>query len=438
VKLAAALVLLAACANNGTVSISLVTAPGSTVLDNVETLDLTLTDPLTTATATRQGSGFSISFQIDSTQAAGQLIVEGLDATGTVIAVGESPPFPVDSLTASIAIFMAAPNSMAAAPVALDPPVDQLAVGALSFGVLFAGGRDASGAPQSEVAIYNAFDHALAQGQSLPEPRAAMAMATTSGAYAYFFGGTDATGAPQANDWYFDTTVAPAGGYADFGDKTGFERAAQTLLAVDANNFVLTGTPPALLGIQTGTATARTDIASLPAAGVATTGTDSQIEAIFVAASGVTRYRDAIDTFDTLPAPAVARDGASLVPLPSGLVGVFCGGADGATIDVVSGAVVSLAGVPSDTRTSGCAVAASSKYVVIAGGTLASGGVATTAEVFDATTFKPIATAPLVVPRTNATAMALPDGQVIVIGGDDATGAPIATIELFTPMPTLP
>ncbi len=55
------------------------------------------------------------------------------------LATGESPPFPVNALDAEIAIFMAAPNSMAASPIALDPPVDQLAVGALSFGVLFAG-----------------------------------------------------------------------------------------------------------------------------------------------------------------------------------------------------------------------------------------------------------------------------------------------------------
>lgn len=433
-----ALAALAACGNSGTLSVSLVTAPGSTILDNVETLEVTLTDPLTTASATRQGSGFSISFSLDATDAAGQLIAQGLDSGGNVIAVGESPPFPVDSLTASIAIFMAAPNSMAASPVALDPVVDELAVGALSFGVLFAGGRDASGTPQSEVEIYNAFDHTLSQGESLPAPRAAMAVAISSGSLAYFFGGTDPSGAPQANDWYFDTTVAPAGGYADFGDKTGFERAGQTLLGVDANNFLLTGTPPALVSVQTGTPTARTDVASLPAAGVATTGNDSQIEAVFVAASGVTRYRDAIDMFDTLQLPSVARDGATLIALTSGLVGVFCGGGDGAIVDTVSGAANALTGVPSDVRTSGCAVATTPQYLVIAGGTLADGTLATTAEIFDATTFQPVATAPLVVPRTGATAIALPDGQVMVIGGDDATGAPIATIELFTPMPTLP
>src|SRR5579871_5977572 len=96
VALAALAALAAACGNSGTLSVSLVTAPGSTVLDSVETLDVTLTDPLTTVSATREGSGFSLSFQLDATDAAGQLIVQGLDAGGNVVAVGESPPFPLD------------------------------------------------------------------------------------------------------------------------------------------------------------------------------------------------------------------------------------------------------------------------------------------------------------------------------------------------------
>ena len=436
--LAAAFVCAAACGQSGTVDVTLVTAPGSTVLDNVETLQLTLTDPLTTETATRQGSSFSLSFSFDAAQVAGQLIVQGMDAGGTVIAVGESPPFPVDALSASVSIFVAAPNSVAASPVSLDPAVDQLSAGALSFGVVIAGGRDASHTPQSDVSFYNAFDHSLTPGASLPAARAAMAMTIASGTFAYFFGGTDASGAPQANDWLLDTSVAPAGGYADFGDKTGFERAGQTLLQVDATKQLLTGMPAVAIAEQTGTPTARADIASLPAAAVTTTGSDAQLEAIFVAASGVTRYRDSADAFDMVAAPTIARDGATLVALPSGLVGVFCGGADGATVDAVSGAVVSLTGVPSDTRASGCAVAATAQDVVIAGGTLASGDVATTAEIFDATTLAPIAAAPLVVPRTNATAIALPTGQVMIVGGEDATGAPIATIELFTPSPILP
>jgi hypothetical protein len=37
------------------------------------------------------------------------------------------------------------------------------------------------------------------------------------------------------------------------------------------------------------------------------------------------------------------------------------------------------------------------------------------------------------VPRTGASATALPNGQILIAGGTDAGGAPIATLELFTP-----
>ncbi|NVB83058.1 MAG: hypothetical protein HOV81_32065, partial [Kofleriaceae bacterium] len=47
--------------------------------------------------------------------------------------------------------------------------------------------------------------------------------------------------------------------------------------------------------------------------------------------------------------------------------------------------------------------------------------------------FTPLDTVPLVVPRTAARAIALPNDQILLVGGTDANGAPIATIELFTP-----
>jgi hypothetical protein len=263
-------------------------------------------------------------------------------------------------------------------------------------------------------------------------------MGVASGVYAFMFGGTDSSGSAQANYWYFDTTVSSTGAFSDFGDKTGFERANQSLFQVDADDLMLTGTPAAELSDLTGVATARGDVTTLPASAAVTTGSDGNIEAIFVASSGVTRYQDAVDKFDTLTAPGVARDGSTVIALPSGLVGVFCGGSDAATIDAVSGDVTPIPNVPSDDRVSGCAVAANDQFVVIAGGMLGSGGIATTAEVYDASTFVPIATTPLVVPRANATAVALPNGQILVAGGDDQNGAPIATIELFTPLPTIP
>jgi hypothetical protein len=432
-------VLFAACTQTGTIAVTLVESPNSTLLDGVQTLQLTLTDPVTTETATRIGSGFAISISVDANDSAAQLIATGMDGGGDVVAVGESPLFPVDALDASIAIFMAPPNSVTASTVVLDPAVDELGVGELSNGVVFAGGRDATGAPSDVVTIYDAYGQAAVQGTALPAARAGLALGVEAGTYVFMFGGTDASGSAQANDWYFDTSASTAGVFSDFGAKTGFERTGQTMVEVDADDFMMTGAPAAELSDLSGVPTARTDVSSLPTAAASTAGSDGNFEAIFVDGSAVTRYRDVNDTFDTLTAPGVARDGASLVALPTDLIGVFCGGSDAATIDPVSGAVVDVPSVPSVARSSGCAVAATDQILVIAGGTLADGsGIATTVEIFDAVTLAPIATAPLVVARTNASAIPLGNGQIVIAGGSDQTGAPIATVELVTPMPVTP
>jgi hypothetical protein len=59
--------------------------------------------------------------------------------------------------------------------------------------------------------------------------------------------------------------------------------------------------------------------------------------------------------------------------------------------------------------------------------------VVATADIYDAMTLARVATAPLVVPRTDAEAVALPNGQILIAGGRDANGLPIGTLELFTP-----
>jgi hypothetical protein len=101
-------------------------------------------------------------------------------------------------------------------------------------------------------------------------------------------------------------------------------------------------------------------------------------------------------------------------------------------IDAASGIADTFPAIPSELRT-GCAAAATTRYLVIAGGTTTTGDLATTAEIYDAGTLALIATRPLVAPRSGATATVLPNGQILIAGGSDATGAPIATLELFTP-----
>jgi len=419
---------LAACSGNvGTLDVSLTTAPGSHILDSAQTLRLTLTNPHQVTTAMRGASGFSIELDLPANGATGAVIVEALDASGNRIAAGESPPFPFGAIDSAIVIYMAAPNTVGAAPAALSPARSDLGVGPLTYGAVLAGGRDATGAATDAIAIYNAYDHTLAGGLALPAPRSGVGVGVGASNAVYLFGGNDAAGTPTGHLWRFDTTVAPSGAYADFGDKTGFARTDALLAPLGNDHFLVSGMPAAELAGLDASIVARTDIPSLPRAGASVLGTDGNVAAIFAGDTGIVRFRS--DAFDTLD--ATARTGATVVALPGGSVAVVCGTAPGARIDGATGAITALSAVPATPRT-GCAAAATARHLVIAGGT----GALDSVEVFDATTLAPVATATLTVPRTGASALALPNGQVLIAGGTDGSGAPIATLELFTPEPS--
>lgn len=415
-----ALACLAACdGTSGTLSISLATAPG-TNLDAVQTLRVTVTNPMQQYTVARTSTGFDLDLDLDASGDQSALLIDGLDASGATLAVGASPQFPLAPLDGAIVIYMAAPNSIAAAPSALDPPRADLGVGVLSYGAILVGGTLADGAASNSVSIYNAYDHSLVAGMALPAPRSAPVVGVGAHGIVYIFGGGGAS-----NLWRFDTTVAPAGAYNDFGDKPGFARTGEIAVPLGNDQFVLTGEPAAELFGLTGVINARTDVTSLPRNATSLIASDGAITAVFVGPSGVQKLR--MNALTSLPIANAARPDAAVVTLPSSRVGVFCG--DVVRIDPAAGTGELIA--TAEPRT-GCAAAATSKHVVVAGGKTAAGIVAT-ADIYDATSLALIATQPLVVPRSNATAIALPNGQVLIAGGRDANDAPIATLELFTP-----
>ena len=142
-KALAALVLAGCAGSGGTVQVSLVTAPDAHVLDSVQKLRLTLTQPRQVVEATRSGSGFDLALEFDAVADSGALIVEGFDATGGLVACGQSPKFPVAAISARVAVYMAAPRSFGLAPVALGGARSQVAGTALPYGAVFAGGQAA-------------------------------------------------------------------------------------------------------------------------------------------------------------------------------------------------------------------------------------------------------------------------------------------------------
>jgi hypothetical protein len=412
-----ALACLAACdGTSGTLSISLTTAPDRS-LDAVLALRVTVTNPPQQYTIERTSSGFDLELDLDATGEQSSLLIEGLDATGSTNVVGATPQFPLGALNGAIVIYLAPPNSIAAAPVALDPPRADLGAGTLTYGALLAGGTLVGDAPSDALSIYNAFNHSLVAGMPLPAARSAPVVGVGAHGIVYILGGV--------NLWRFDTTVAPAGAYNDFGEKLGFGRTGETFVPLGADQFILTGAPPAELAGLSGVMTARTDVESLPRGATSLVASDGAVTAIFVGPAGVQKLR--MNTFTSLTIANAARPDAAVVTLPNARVGVFCG--DVVRIDPAAGTGELIA--TGEPRT-GCAAAATSKHVIVAGGKTAS-GVVGTADIYDATTLALVGTRPLVVPRSNASAIALPNGQVLIAGGRDANDAPVGTLELFTP-----
>jgi hypothetical protein len=424
------LLAAAACSGEtGTLAVTLTTAPGSTLLDGVDKLQLTLTNPPQVETAVRTNGRFSISLELPATGEVARLFVEGFDSGGARIANGASPPFPLGALEGRIVIYMASPLSIGDAPLSLAPARSELAIASLPYGTIVAGGRLESGIPSDAVTIYNAFDHSLLAGAPLPAPRAGLAMIVGNANAAYMFGGTDDAGAATASLWRFDTTTPPAGMYTDYGMKEGFARSGQHLVPIGNDHYLVTGSPIAELSSLDGAMTARDELPALPPAGVALTGNDAKLATIFAGPDGVVQFKSG--GFTALDLPAAARADANVVALPGGKVLVVCGSTEGVLIDAASGAGEVLPGLPPTVRT-GCAAAATSRHVVIAGGSEA--GVVTDAvDVYDAATLASVGALQLRVPRTNAVAIGLPNDQILIAGGTDAAGLPVGTIELFTP-----
>ena len=422
-----AVVALCACdsGTTGTVALTIVTSPDSHVLDSVETMRLTITNPRQVTEAARSSAGFELALEFDSIGASGAVIVEGLDASGALVACGQSPAFPVSAINAAVTVYMAAPRSVTTAPALLDVARSEVAATPLSYGAVIAGGRDATGAPSSAIAVYNAYLHTMVSGIPLLAPRAGLAMATGANAGVYLFGGAGADGNPAGTLWRFDTTVAPNGAYTQISDQASFARAGEVMVPLGGDQFLVTGTP-ALLASST-TVTARGDIAGLPAAGATATQADGTVAAVF---AGDQLVRFQAGAFNVLA--GTGRTGASVAALPDGRL-VVVGGGDPLSRDLLvvdaTGAVTTVADALTEPRAQP-AVVATSRHLVIAGGNDATGTPIASTEILDATTLAPLAKLPSIA-RAGAAAVALPTDQVLLVGGTPAE----VRLELFTPEP---
>ncbi|MEJ7601987.1 MAG: hypothetical protein WKG01_29090 [Kofleriaceae bacterium] len=416
--------LVAGCSDQvGTIQLGLTNAPGSTLLDTVSLLRVTLTNPRQVIEAPRTERGFDLAFELEAADETGALIVEGLDDGGALVAAGQSPSFPVSAIDARIVVYMATPMSIGLAPNGLGTPRKDVSGARLSYGAILAGGADAADVPSSAIAVYNSFDHSLAGGMPMPGPRRGVTLATDSTPNVFVFGGSGPEG-PTGTLWLFNTGIAPAGAYQILSDQPATSRTGETAVAVGPSHFLITGTPP--LELQLGQLAARTDLAALPRSSASQTGSDGVVTALFAGAEGVIRYR--ADAFETVSADP--RPGASVVALADNRFLVIGGETrDALVVDAITGVVTTLPNALAVVRQAASA-AATARHVVISGGVAMDGTPHADAEVLDANTLAPLASLPAR-ERTAGFAIAFPNDQIMIGGGTAASG----DLELFTPPP---
>jgi hypothetical protein len=411
------LALLAGCptAVSGTIELGLTTAPGSTLLESVTRLRVTITNPRQVVEATRGPDGFALTLDVEATGDPGSLIVEGFDANAGLVVVGQSPEFGVAAINARIIVYLAPPLSIARAPVSLSPARANVSGDLLTYGVIFAGGLDAtSGAPSDALAIYNAFDHTLVGGKPMPAPRDGIVVVTGAAGIVSLFGGRDAAMNPTGTYWLFDTNFTPSGAYLEVTDSPGFARADEVAFLVGPDKFVATGTP--VLDIQAATIAARSDVAGLAPTGASHLLANGMRTALTIDTLGrLVRFHD--NVFDVL---AVARPGGAVAALSEGRYLVVGGGTAEESNDVIvvdaAGGTTTVADVLVSPRAD-AHVTATSRHVVITGNPI---------EILDATTLQPIATRDPI----DGTPFSLPNGQVLIV--DNTNGE----LSLFTPPPT--
>jgi hypothetical protein len=441
----AALLLLAACEGAiGTIDIDIVTAPGAAPLADVTRVRLTLDNPPAVVDSVRDANGaFELALEVNAEGTSGFVTFEGFDAGDTVVAWGRSGALPVAAIDAFISIYVAAPDTIAAAPVSLDPPRSEMGHALLPFGVLWAGGRDATGAPVDPLTIYNVYTHDFQEGEPLPEPRAGVAAGSGLFDFVYLFGGENSDGDATDQFWRFDTQEPPAGVYLEFaGVDDGLARTGAHMALIGTEQLVLTGEPGALLDGTFSRATALDDppLDGLP---VTLVFDELGVETLVAGAGAGTAGAVVYDTgqwidLEDAQATTAARTGHGLVNLPNGDALIVGGGnGDGLLGEAVvyrraSRELETIVGFL-DTPRRDAAVARAGNRIIVAGGTDADGVVLGDAEVFDAETLAPLSVLPLLVARTGASAGPLGNGQIIVSGGTDIDGAPIATLELYTP-----
>ena len=464
---ALALVGITACGGKtGTLTLNLVTSPGDDPFADAAQVRFTvgaMGEHVTTVPVSMGHFSYKVSFKPDSTT--GPVVIEALNASGTVVAHGRTPYLllsPVDQ--GPISAWIGRPGRVAPAAAMLPKAVTESASAYVTgLGILYAGGRDGTGAALADTAVYDVFTHGVIATSPMQKARAGGVAAPVSNVHAVVFGGATSAGfgvasAVDGTLELFDPTVG-IGVWAALPVDTFPARAYATKTILAQGAVLITGGIDANGAAQTSAGLVNFDGAIKLAT---LSGPMAAARVRHAAAAAKFPDGDGALLFGGLPAGATGlpvaervvgqaftaydvgaqpnRIDATATTMPNGDI-LILGGSTSAGAQA-SGLVITPT-TPSATVTplptalsvarAGHSASLTGNDLVVCGGADAMGAAQASCDVLDATTYARKSTVPLASARRGHTSETMETGVVVIAGGLGADGAPLASIELYTP-----
>lgn len=464
---ALALVAITACGGrSGTLTLNLITSPGDDPFVDASQVRFSVganKEHVDTVPVSMGHFSYKVSFK--PLGAPGPVLVEALDAAGNIVARGVSAYVLLDAVDQGpIAIWVGRPGRVAPAAAMLPKAIAETASTNINgLGILYAGGRDASGTPLADTAVYDVFTHGVIATAPMQKARAGGVAAQVSNVHAVVYGGATSpgfgnAGAVDGTLELFDPTVG-TGVWASLPVDTFPARAYPSLAVLSSGGILISG------GVDAG-GNALASAGLVNPDGTIRLGTLSSPMAAARAGHAIAPAKlngaDGAILFGGLPAGATGqpvaeqlsgqafaaydvgtqenRINATATLMPSGDVLVLGGktaaGAQASGL-VISPTQPTATVTPLPTALSvareGHTAALTGNDLVVCGGADAMGMVQATCDILDAMTYARKSTVPMATGRRGHRADVLETGVVVMAAGFGGDGNPLPSIEIYTP-----
>ena len=192
------LLALTACGGkSGTLTLNIVTSPGDDPFVDAASVRFTVgTDGTHVSTVPVSMGHFTYKVSFKPIDMTGPVLVEALDSAGNVVAHGQTPYLLLSAVDQGpIAAWVGRPGRVAPAAAALPKAIAETASTYVpGLGILYAGGRDATGAPLSDTAVYDVFTHGIISTAPMQKARAGGIAAAGTNVQAVVYGGATSMG----------------------------------------------------------------------------------------------------------------------------------------------------------------------------------------------------------------------------------------------------